>query len=183
MPFQLTAPLQVSKQLTRTDAKYNKEGTPTFASFVQGASGKSGRRGDFVAALLAASERSDLRRSATEALAYGQTLSEEERHKFYEDQLLRMARNSLPNADIQIIEFSRLPRMNVYLTMVSCDIEKSEGVPLFRFKDGRLDMTEQEFGKAWDELPIEAIDDLHEICLEANPGWRPGGGEENSGKG
>jgi hypothetical protein len=52
--------------------------------------------------------------------------------------------------------------------------------PLFRFKNGELDMTDDEFHEAWGKInPISICDRFHELCHEVNPDWSLLGGAGN----
>lgn len=72
--------------------------------------------------------------------------------------------------------YEKLKRMEVYLTLVDCNVLGYDGKPLFRFKkdgDGNpiLDMTVHEFSKAWNELYPEVAEEIHEKVLEVNLSW------------
>ena len=64
-----------------------------------------------------------------------------------------------------------------YLTMTGCEgIFRPDSTPLFRFKrvggDAVLDMTRDEFAKAWGMLhPAVYCQRLWECCLDVNPDW------------
>jgi hypothetical protein len=54
------------------------------------------------------------------------------------------------------------------------------GAPLFRFKNGRLDMSDVEFQNAWGKInPISICDRFHELCHEVNPDWGFGQGSDD----
>lgn len=64
-----------------------------------------------------------------------------------------------------------IKQFRVFLTMAGCDLANEDGAPLFRFKEGRLSMAQAEFLAAWDTLPVELANELHQKCLVANPQW------------
>ena len=66
-------------------------------------------------------------------------------------------------------------RREVYLTLVSCNINLENDQPLFRFRSEnsiiRIAMTELEFDQAWNKLPYDIAYEIIE-CVEAqNPQW------------
>jgi hypothetical protein len=62
--------------------------------------------------------------------------------------------------------------LDIFLTMTACNILGMDGKELFRFKNNRLDMSEQEFISAVGELRDEVVDELHDKCLEVNSDWQ-----------
>jgi hypothetical protein len=68
-----------------------------------------------------------------------------------------------------------LKRVEVFLTLTSCNILDPNGSPLFRFKmvndKSTLDMNNQEFAIAWGKLPGDIALEIHEKVLEVNPLW------------
>lgn len=68
-----------------------------------------------------------------------------------------------------------LKRMEVYLTLVGCNILDEDGNDLFRFKtvNGRqeIGMNENEFKRAWGKLPPDIAQEIHEKVLEVNKTW------------
>jgi hypothetical protein len=72
----------------------------------------------------------------------------------------------------------RIQRKDTYLVMSGCNITIEEGkkaVALFKFKDGKLDMSEAEFRDAWGQLPQLVCREIHSKVLEVNPTWSTGG--------
>lgn len=71
--------------------------------------------------------------------------------------------------------FLVLTRVEVYLTMVDCNILDENGNALFKFKkDGNnsvLDMTESEFKKAFGKLPGDIAGEIHRKVREVNISW------------
>ncbi len=76
-----------------------------------------------------------------------------------------------PDAETRAVE--------VFLTMASCDIEDSNGNPLFSFttngKSGRQSIigAYEKFEARWGLLPSPVALAIHTRCLEANPHWSP----------
>lgn len=68
-----------------------------------------------------------------------------------------------------------LKRMEVFLTLVGCNILDENDKPLFRFKQdgGRqmLDMSDLEFYRAWGKLEPDVADEIHRKVLEVNKTW------------
>jgi hypothetical protein len=60
----------------------------------------------------------------------------------------------------------------VYLTLADCNICEVDDIPLFRFKDKRIDMTEEEFQLAWGRLPIEYAEEIINCVHIMNPQWQ-----------
>lgn len=72
--------------------------------------------------------------------------------------------------------WEKLKRMEVYLTLVGCNILDKDGKDLFKCKKGRddipyLDMTVSQFTLAWNDLYPEIADEIHDKVLEVNPTW------------
>jgi len=87
------------------------------------------------------------------------------------------ARASL-NDELQLRQkwsVEELKRIEVYLTLIGCNLEDEDGKSLFRFKSlnghSDLDMTENEFKKAWGKLPPDIAQEIHEKVLEVNLSW------------
>lgn len=72
---------------------------------------------------------------------------------------------SMPWSERQMIESM--------ITISSCvGLNDHRGRPLFRFKNGALDMTDAEFIEAWGAINIPGVAEaLHKACLTANPDW------------
>lgn len=67
-----------------------------------------------------------------------------------------------------------------FLTMVSCDIQDSDGKDLFKFKQDskgkrQLDMSEPQFREAWGALPREIAEEIIGKVHEVNIFWQPSG--------
>lgn len=68
-----------------------------------------------------------------------------------------------------------LKRMEVFLTLVACDVLDSDGTALFKFRmDGEkqvLDMNERSFKLAWSKLDGIIAAEIHSKVMEVNPDW------------
>lgn len=75
----------------------------------------------------------------------------------------------------QRFSVEELKRIEVFLTLVGCNIVGQDGKSLFRFRnvDGKqsLDMTDREFAVAWGELPPDVASEIHEKVWEVNLTW------------
>lgn len=71
----------------------------------------------------------------------------------------------------QSINYAQLRRLEVKLTLSSCNILNEDGSPLFQFVNGRV--VDATFDAAWDSLPPEAAEEIYEKVLEMNPTWSP----------
>ena len=76
---------------------------------------------------------------------------------------------------IQRISLPELHRIEAYVTMTGSNILGKDGEPLFKFKDGKMVMTEPEFNLAWGKLHPEIVNEIHEKIIEVNPTWGPQG--------
>lgn len=69
-----------------------------------------------------------------------------------------------------------LKRVEVYLTLIGCNLLGVDGKPLFVFKSNNgtaeLDMTENQFRTAWGSLPVDIAQEIHEKVLEVNLSWQ-----------
>ncbi|NIV33089.1 MAG: hypothetical protein GWN58_27670 [Anaerolineae bacterium] len=63
--------------------------------------------------------------------------------------------------------------IEVRLTIAGAEgILRPDGSPLFRFKGGMLDMSDDEFHEAWGIIHPQAVcDALHDKCLNVNADW------------
>jgi len=85
------------------------------------------------------------------------------------------------DAEIGTVQLKRkwnpheLHRFRAYLTMAGCDIEDDDGDPLFKFRNTKsgaeLAMSQAQFNAAWDALPPELTQEIHQKVLEVNPQW------------
>lgn len=72
------------------------------------------------------------------------------------------------------VPFSVRQMIECRLTIAGLDgvyRDAAKEVPLMRFKNGKLAMTDDEFNKAWGDIPPGWANTLHNCCLDANPDW------------
>lgn len=108
------------------------------------------------------------------------TQGDHERRAALFSQVIReMARNASEEDGIRLIQrfsFEELKRIEVQLTMKSCNIIGADGKQLFKFNsDGRI--SEHNFKEAWDILPPSVASEIHDCVLEVNVDWQPTLGE------
>ncbi len=108
------------------------------------------------------------------------TQGEHERRAALFSQVIReMARDSSHEDVVRLIQrfsFEELKRIEVQLTLKSCNILGQDGKLLFKFNDnGRID--EHKFKDAWDSLPPSVATEIHEYVLDLNVDWQPQLGE------
>jgi len=143
MPVKLIAPIEKDFVLERTDLAYENEGDPTKVTIRQATQEQNERR-------------SLIHSEVTQIISA--------RSSFGDDLQLR-----------QKWSVEELKRVEVYLTLIGCNLEDEEGKSLFRFKSlnghSDLDMTENEFKKAWGRLPPDIAQEIHEKVLEVNLSW------------
>lgn len=70
----------------------------------------------------------------------------------------------------------QLKRLEVYCTLVDCNIEDSDGNPLFKFAVNNgvrsLAMSMGEFEAAWGKLPAIVANEIYAKVLEVNFDWK-----------
>lgn len=75
----------------------------------------------------------------------------------------------------QIFSIEQLKRIEVYLTLVGCNILSEKNEPLFRFRNKNnmqyIDMTDFEFALAWGVLPPDIAAEIHGKVMEVNLTW------------
>ena len=72
----------------------------------------------------------------------------------------------------------RIQRKDAFLVLCDCNISievDGKEQALFKFADGKLSMSEDEFKEAWGKLPALVTREIHSKILEVNPTWRLGG--------
>lgn len=69
----------------------------------------------------------------------------------------------------------KIRRVQVWLTMVDCNIQAEDGAILFPFKAGRIG--QPVFDRIWGKLPSEVAEALVTACHEVNPNWGTGNTE------
>lgn len=110
------------------------------------------------------------------------TQRDHERRAALFSQIIReVAKNSQGDGDtvrwIQRFSFEELKRIEVSLTLKSCNIIGPDGKDLFKFNaNGRI--SEDNFRQAWDALPPAVATEMHDCVLEVNVDWQPTLGEE-----
>lgn len=77
---------------------------------------------------------------------------------------------------VQRIALEELKELEVWLTLVDCNMLDEEGKALFPSKTNkagemRLSMTRQQFAKAWGKLFPDVAREMHNKVLEVNPLW------------
>lgn len=140
MALKLTAPIEESFVLERSDKKFKNEEEPTRIGVRQATQGQQEQRARVFAEISRVIENEDI--FGTAAMSIRQSWSMEE-----------------------------LKRVEVFLTLSSCNIEGPDGKPLFRFNNGKLSMDEGQFRDAWYMLPPSVADEIHEKVLEVNLMW------------
>lgn len=73
----------------------------------------------------------------------------------------------------QRISFDDIRRLQVFLTMIDCNIlDENEKDPLFRFDSKTKKVQSRaEFERSWYKLPPVIADEIYEYVLEMNPLW------------
>lgn len=143
MPIRLKTPLQETFILSKTDKEFGCEGDPTTVTIRQCRQGEHEMRDTIFM------RATQVWKSSATSLG----IDEPE---------LRVK---------QDWSFSMLRRMEARLTMCACNIVDEEDHDLFRFKDGKLDMSENEFNRAWAKLPIITANEISEAVLRVNKDW------------
>lgn len=151
MPIKLIAPVEEEFILTKTDEAYGEEGgEPTRVTI----------------------------RQATQS-------QNERRFKVFEKLTQQLSDDLGSEAIIQTIQrinLHELRRIEVNLTMIGCNLMDEDGTPLFAFKKfgdrQYLDMSDEEFRKAWGKLPPDIAYEISDKVLEVNKLWRGPMGED-----
>jgi hypothetical protein len=150
MALKLSAPIEKTFNLEQTDKEFppDEGSEPTSVTIKQATQAQHERRMELFALL---------------------------RNKFSWDDDGKQTIESIENRNIYTVQ-----RRDAFLTLAGCNIvieppKGSKPVPLFRFKDGSLDMTEDEFTEAWGRLPAFVAREIHTKVLEVNPTWRMSG--------
>lgn len=74
---------------------------------------------------------------------------------------------------IQRFSLEELKRVEVFITLIGCNIEDVEGKPLFSFDKQGVSMSESSFTRAWNTLPPSIAQEIHEKVIIVNPDWDP----------
>ena len=103
---------------------------------------------------------------------------QEKRSFIYSEVTNIINQNSQFAAEMQLRQrwsLEELKRMEVFLTLVQCNISDVDGTDLFRFKlkgDKQvLDMNENEFKRAFSKLDPIIAAEIHAKVMEVNPEW------------
>lgn len=72
---------------------------------------------------------------------------------------------------IQKFSYEVVKRLEVYLALTSCNILDTNDKDLFRFKNDKLNMSENEFRDNWGKLDPITCNEIHEKVVEVNPLW------------
>src|SRR3972149_4183320 len=128
-------------------------------------------------------DRSDLaygnEGEATKVTVFQATQAENERRALVHSEVTQIinAQSSM-DAELRLYQkwsMEELKRIEVYLTMVGCNILDRNGNDLFRFKNGddhaHLDMTEAEFRKLRKIIPLDIASALLDMLLEVTIPW------------
>lgn len=91
-------------------------------------------------------------------------------------EVTRVVENSKANNVIKVSQnwsMELLKKWEVYLTLVDCNIRNEDDTPLYKFltKGRGLDMTMDQFSKAWGRMFPDVCDEIHEKVLEVNLDW------------
>jgi len=102
----------------------------------------------------------------------------EKRSAIFSEVTRVMGQDSTSNEEIQLRQrwsLEELKRIEVFLTMIDCNILDEKGKPLFGFRSNKssqeLDMSLQEFSAAFGKLPPEVAEEIHEKVLKVNLTW------------
>jgi hypothetical protein len=76
----------------------------------------------------------------------------------------------------QRFSLEELKRVQVYLTLMACNIEDDAGKPLFEFDKHGVSMGEVAFTKAWSLLPPSIAQEMSDLVIKVNPDWDPNSG-------
>jgi hypothetical protein len=103
------------------------------------------------------------------------------RSDIYANLLTRFQRNSDTVEVVQRFSPPELQALEVRLTMTDCNILGEDDKPLFKFaKDakGRSYIEDvSAFLAAWESLPAEVCQEIHDKVIEVNPTWNQSLGE------
>ena len=77
---------------------------------------------------------------------------------------------------VQRFSFEELKRLECFLSLKACNIERPDGSPLWDF-DKKGNIRESAFNEGWRQLPTFVAEEIHECVLQINVGWAPDVGE------
>lgn len=105
---------------------------------------------------------------------------EHERRSNLFSQIIREQSVKAPEDIVRFIQrwsMEELKRLEVFLTLKACNIQKPDGSPLWDFdKNGNI--RESMFDKGWEMLPVSVAREIHDCVLIVNPDWDRLVGEE-----
>lgn len=180
MPIKLITPLQQTFPLTKSDEVLGDPSDPTMVTIRQASTRFRDSREDMVAALFRETRRLNIADNLNDLIA---TIKDERKIRFEPSDTQRQLDFVLdtlgeivahgPNGNnLEIVPWTRLRMLTVMNTLVDCNATNSKGKPVFKFKNGQLDMSEAEFRIVWDNLPPIMSEELYELSLEVNPPWK-----------
>jgi hypothetical protein len=80
----------------------------------------------------------------------------------------------------ELTPFAKRMAVDTWLTMTSCNITMFDGkTPLFPLKNGKIQLTFDQFMEKWGQLPPEWAEAIYNKCLLLNPTWGFGVSDEN----
>jgi len=106
------------------------------------------------------------------------TQSHNEKRSAIFSEVTRVMDQDVNNEEIQLRQrwsLEELKRIEIFLTMIDCNILNEAGKPLFNFRSTKtsqeLDMSLQEFSAAFGKLPPEVAQEIHDKVLKVNLTW------------
>lgn len=77
---------------------------------------------------------------------------------------------------VQRFSLEELKKLEVFLTLKSCNIEGPDGKPLWKFnRDGKI--RQDQFDQGWELLPVSIADEIHACVQDLNVDWQRRGEE------
>ena len=102
----------------------------------------------------------------------------EKRSHIYSEVTNVINRSDEMSAELQLRQhwsLEELKRMEVFLTMVDCNVLAPNDEPLFKFRQKGnkqvMNMTTNEFAEAFGKLPTDIASEIHSMVLKVNPSW------------
>ena len=149
MPIQLAPTLYEEFTLDEIDVKYGIEDDPTTVTIKQATQG-----------------------------------GHEQRQKYFA-RMERVYKPELSDSEFSVVQElsnDELKRLEIWLTLCGSNIEDAKGKVVFPSSKGndgapRLNMSKTKFDDAYDLLPHDVAEAIHEKVLELNPQWGPEGEE------
>lgn len=112
------------------------------------------------------------------------TQKEHEKRSTVFSEIIQEVNKDAESPDRYVMRYSLfvLAKVEVWLTLADCNINDTEGKPLFRFRDNRCIMTLEQFSESWGKLPPDVCGEIHEKIYELNPDWQIGANAEPLGE-